>query len=437
MARMPLPEGTVTVTIGIVVAGIAAYGFLVLSGRALGSKLYGDLSVLWVLGFLAGPGVFMPLEQEVSRAIAARRAKGLGAQPVLRRAIALGAGMLGLLAIGSFVAAGPITNRLFDHHATLFVAFLICLTSLYVGYVARGYLSGNSRFGAYSVLVAGEGILRLLPVVAFSALGWHEVGPYGLAFGMAPLISAPLVLSRQRRLVKPGPQAPWGELTAALGYLVAASLLTQLLLNLAPLTVKLLSNANQQALAGNFLSGLVLARVPVVLFQAVLAALLPKLARLAAVGEMDEFRKSVRGLLLVVAAVGVLAVAGAVVAGSFALRLLFGPTFVLGRSDFGYLSLASIVFIVALTLGQALIAMRSYGYLTIGWIAGTVGFVAAVALVHPLLTRVEVGFLAGSATSAVVLGAFLLHRLRTGAPTLSRDEALVEEAAPLAAFPPA
>jgi O-antigen/teichoic acid export membrane protein len=40
-----------------------------------------------------------------------------------------------------------------------------------------------------------------------------------------------------------------------------------------------------------------LARVPLFLFQAVQAALLPRLARLAAEGEIDEFRAGFRRLM--------------------------------------------------------------------------------------------------------------------------------------------
>ena len=39
----------------------------------------------------------------------------------------------------------------------------------------------------------------------FAAAGWATVGPYGLAFGAAPLFAYPLVLARQRRLTSPGP----------------------------------------------------------------------------------------------------------------------------------------------------------------------------------------------------------------------------------------
>ncbi|MEY2589667.1 MAG: hypothetical protein QOJ67_1651, partial [Acidimicrobiaceae bacterium] len=76
-------------------AGVSAYGFLVLSARVLGKAEYAPLSVLWAAVFLAGPGFFLPLEQEVSRALAARRALGLGTGPVLRRAAMLGGALAG------------------------------------------------------------------------------------------------------------------------------------------------------------------------------------------------------------------------------------------------------------------------------------------------------------------------------------------------------
>ena len=68
----PLPEGTLEVGVGLVLAGLTAYGFTVVAARALGKTDYAPLSVLWAMVFLAGPGFFLPLEQEVSRALALR-----------------------------------------------------------------------------------------------------------------------------------------------------------------------------------------------------------------------------------------------------------------------------------------------------------------------------------------------------------------------------
>ena len=61
------------------VAGVSAYGFLFVADKALSKAEYSPLGALWSLGFLAGPGLFLPFEQEISRALAERRARGIEA----------------------------------------------------------------------------------------------------------------------------------------------------------------------------------------------------------------------------------------------------------------------------------------------------------------------------------------------------------------------
>ena len=63
-------------------------------------------------------------------------------------------------------------------------------------------------------------------------------------------------------------------------------------------------------LVTQFAYGVLLARIPLFMFQAVQAALLPRLSRLAATGELDEFRAGLRRLLMVVLAVGVVGTLG-------------------------------------------------------------------------------------------------------------------------------
>ena len=91
-----LPGGMVPVAAGLVVLGATSYGFLVLAARSLGPERYAPLSVLWALVFLVGPGVFVPLEQELARAIAARQATGRGAEDLVRKAGLAGVAMLEL-----------------------------------------------------------------------------------------------------------------------------------------------------------------------------------------------------------------------------------------------------------------------------------------------------------------------------------------------------
>ena len=76
-----LPRGSGVVGGWVLFTGLASYGFLTITGRALGPERYGGLSALWALGFLLGNGACLPIEQEVSRALASRAARGVGGAP--------------------------------------------------------------------------------------------------------------------------------------------------------------------------------------------------------------------------------------------------------------------------------------------------------------------------------------------------------------------
>jgi O-antigen/teichoic acid export membrane protein len=92
-------------------------------------------------------------------------------------------------------------------------------------------------------------------------------------------------------------------------------------------------------------------------------------------------------------------------------RLLFGAGFTLRAVDLAILAGASGVFLLALVVAQGLIALGAQARVTVGWTAGVVAFVLALAVHGPLVTRVEVAFLIGSSASAVVMAALLLPRL--------------------------
>src|SRR4029450_6797995 len=79
--RNPLPSGTAAVGVGLIVAGLSAYGFLFVANIALSDPESSPLGALWSLVFLAGPGLFLPFEQEISRALAERRGPDPGGAP--------------------------------------------------------------------------------------------------------------------------------------------------------------------------------------------------------------------------------------------------------------------------------------------------------------------------------------------------------------------
>ena len=76
--RTPLPEGTFAVGIGLIIAGLSSYLFFKVGQVALGKDDFKPIVALWFATFVVAPGFFLPLEQEMGRALAHRRAIGIG-----------------------------------------------------------------------------------------------------------------------------------------------------------------------------------------------------------------------------------------------------------------------------------------------------------------------------------------------------------------------
>lgn len=393
------------------IAGLTTYGYLAVSARSVGAARYAPLSALWAMVLIGGPGLFFPLEQEVARAVAARRARGEGVGPVVRRAAVLGA----LVATAVVVLMGAFRGQLgglLDDQPLLGLGLVLAVPGYAGQHLARGFLSGSSRFRTYGLVLAVEGTVRLTASLGLALGGVRSAGPYGVALGLAPLLALVVVRELPAGMRERGPQAPWPELSQALGHLLAASLLSQVLVNVGPVVVKALAPISQREAAGSFLAGLVLARVPLFLFAAVQAALLPSLARLAAAGRLREFSASVVRLLVVVTVVCTAATAAAATVGPATVRVLFGPGFALGGGDLAALAAASGAYIVALCSSQALIALAGHRQTTIGWLAGLVAFAAATSLPGEVVGKVERGLLAGAVSAALVHGVILVRRVR-------------------------
>ncbi len=415
-ARKALPEGTFAVGAGLIIVGLAAYGFQILSFRALPKGDYTALNGLWVLVFVTAPGFFLPLEQEVGRALADRRARELGGGPLVRRAGLLGGVLTAALILVGFALGPFIIDDIFHGRSLLIVCFAVALVTYAFQHLTRGTLSGNGRFGPYGQVFAFEGVCRIVPTAVLWIAGVDEPFFYGLCLAVPPLAASVWALRGQRGLLAPGPAAPYSELSQSLGYLFLGSVLAQALGYAAFLTATVLATDSQRDAVADFIVGLFLARIPILLFQAVQAALLPKLAGLAGAGRHDDFRSGLRKLVLVVVGIGVLGVVGGFTLGPWAGGILFGDKFTLGHNDLALLAAGSGAFILALTLAQALIALMGHARAAAAFALGIAGFAVVTALGDDLFLRVELGYLAGSLVAAGAMSALLLQRMRAGVP---------------------
>ena len=166
---------------------------------------------------------------------------------------------------------------------------MIALVTYAMQHITRGTLSGNGRFGPYGLILAAEGLLRFVPVMLLYIAGIDDILWYGLALAMPPALAAVISLRGQRDLLAPGPEAEWSELSTNLTLLFLGSLTAETLSYSAALGAILLAKGPvERAEAADFIVGFFIARIPILLFQAIQAALLPKLAALAGSGKSQR-----------------------------------------------------------------------------------------------------------------------------------------------------
>ncbi|MEK7411339.1 MAG: hypothetical protein AAB327_08170, partial [Actinomycetota bacterium] len=309
ISRTPFPEGTAAVGAGLFIAGLSAYAFFKVGQQALGQDGFKPIVAMWFVAFTFAPGFFLPLEQEVSRAIAHRRALGQGGAPIVRRVIPLAVVVVTALAIVTTLANGSITKHLFEGNGVVTLCLALTLATYAPFHLARGICSGSGRFGQYGTIIGTDGASRVLGCAGLWIAGVDTVGAYALVIALSPLVGVLVVGARGGLRCDEGPRADWSEITPNLSWLLLGSLFSAALVNAGPITVDLLGSNSSAARVTQFGNAVIFARIPLFLFQAVQAALLPRLARLAAKGDLGEFRHGLRRLLVLIGAVGILCVA--------------------------------------------------------------------------------------------------------------------------------
>jgi O-antigen/teichoic acid export membrane protein len=181
------------------------------------------------------------------------------------------------------------------------------------------------------------------------------------------------------------------------------------------IAVQLLVGRSDEAAAGVFLNGLQVARIPLFLFQAVLASLLPRLSRLAGSGELDHFAHSLRRLVTAILGLGLVATVLAVVAGPAVVGAVFGSAEVLTALDMGLLAISFVVIMAAICFDQALIALGGHRDMAIGWagaLAVLVLTILATSGISDAVLRVELGLLAAAVAAGVWMAGWFTVRLR-------------------------
>ncbi len=353
--------------------------------------MYTPLGMLWALSFLLGPGIFHPLEQQTARSIASRF--GEETTPVFKAASIVGGIATLLIVICALCFNSWLTEDIFSDQRSLLIAIILVVIGLGSAHLVKGVLAGTGRFKNYSRYLIGEGLGRLLVTAILVIFASGEVWMYGLALGLSPFIGISAALFRQKDLIKPGPKVKAKEISGSLGVLLIASLATAMVLNVSPLTVELLAEPNQKEEPGKFLNALLIARIPLFFFQAVQAALLPRLSQLMASKELEKFKHELMRLLGFVTVFGACFLFLIAVSGQWVTRIAFGSEYEISRQDMTLLAISSVGLMYALSLTQGLLALHRQGYSAAAWVSGIATFPATIFLGDDLFLRVEVALI--------------------------------------------
>ena len=403
VARSPLPSGSLTIGSGLLIGGVSIYVFFRLGQEALGQDGFKPIVSLWFVMFALVPGFFLPLEQEVSRAVAHRRALGDGVRPVVRKVAPVAAVITVALLCSVAVARSRFTNDLFEGSAVVTLALMIALVGYAPFHIARGICSGMGHFRIYSTMIALDGLLRVVACAIFLGIGLDRVGPYALMVALVPLVIALGAFASGRLRTTPGTPATWSELAPNLGWLLLGTLCAGALINAGPLTVDLLGEGTAPELVTRFGNAVLLARIPLFLFQAVNAAMLPRLTQLATVGAASEFREVLRRLFLLVGSVGVIGVVGAFVAGPWVLELVYDGG--IDRRTITLLAFASALYMMAQACAQSVLSMSGHVLVAMGWVASFATFVMTAAWSsNDLFLRVELALISSAVVALLIFG---------------------------------
>jgi O-antigen/teichoic acid export membrane protein len=406
--------------VGVGLTGVITYVYFFIASHVLSKPDYGQITVLWSAVFITISTLYRPVEQLLSRHISEHRVKGepLGEPMRVAATIQLGLGMI--FAVLALVLRGPLQDGLLEGNETLYWIFFSAVLFYAASYFARGYLAGMRNFGLFAAMILSESVFRTLfaVLVAIGLLSGQSAVAVGIvAAPSLSLLIVPLAFARRARSAPPVEPREKADdafsLRHGTGFAVAVLLIMlseQAFLNAGPLIVRGLQGA---AAAGFIFNVLMLARAPLQLFQAVSTSILPHLTSLHTSDAPDserEFHRSVRMVLLAVAAFTAITALAVIVAGPQLMQLAFSNKFTYDRAGLLLVTLGMGLYLSSVTVNQACIAQGQVRRASLRWVGCAAAFVAwtFLPIVGDEFRRVEIGFVLAAGLLLGLL--FLIYR---------------------------
>ncbi len=387
-----------SVSSAYLIAGLTMYALMAVAKGQLSSSEFDLFAVLWALGFAAAAVAAVPVEQELTRAVAVGVSLGLRPWRDVRKAYEIAVG-LGLSVAAVAVAA--MTVGVFGAEAerggSIAVIFLLIVSECTVS-ASRGVLAGLGRTDSVAMLVVGQAVLRFACAAGVVLLGYGAVGTAGAvaAANVVVLGFLPFIRSASQRGLAEAKALSSGGIRR----LAMSSPARALFAIGTPALAGAAAGPDDVGQVGDVLVALSLTSAPVLLAAAMQAVFLPGLATAVRSGRHDEVALFVRRSLLFNTGVGLLAALVAGTVGPKALSLLFGGASSVSAPALVAMTVGAALLFLANLLTSVLIARERHAAVALWWSAGAVVMLVAVTVQTPLGLRIGVSVLVGAATVA-------------------------------------
>lgn len=366
--------------LGTLLIGASGYLFLAVIGHGrFDPTTTAALSATYLLAAVFGPGAFIALEQETSRVISDLLARAAAPRPAARRLLIVCV-VLAMLTLLTLAVVTPVLlTRVLNGDVGLVLALVGSVVGSAAVYYVRGITGGQRRFGRYAATVVTDGAARIVGLSVLALSGNADPIAYAVALCAGPAIGW-LVTS-----FGSGPPAPGRPITppgyALLGrdvsWLLVSSVLSLAMANLAPVVVTGML-VDGPAIAAGFATAVVLTRIPLLLMGPIQALILPRMTAAAAGGKLRELRQDVGRGLMIISALGAVAVAIIAILGQRLITLLFGTqAATIGGTELVLLTISAVLFMAVQLLQPALVSLRRHGALMVAWIVGALVFVGS------------------------------------------------------------
>jgi O-antigen/teichoic acid export membrane protein len=432
-ARSSYARGARVAGIGIAATALVTQAYFSLASHELTRHDYGGISLLWSAIFLVCSILYRPVEQMLSRSIADRDARGISGNEHLRVAAIIQLALAAVFLVAVLALRGPLQDDLFSGESALYWVLVIAVPAYAASYFARGFLAGSRRLALYGVLVFVESTSRC--TFALLAVLGVATSQSFVATGMAvaPVLSllvVPWALGRRVRsdstrdvrvaeaadvaALEEAPAEAEFTLAHGAGFATAVLLIMvceQAFLNAGPLIVKSAAGADSTAIAGFAFNVVLIARAPLMLFQAIQTAILPHLTELSATEDVPGFRRAVGVTVRAIAAFAAVVALALLLAGPFAMHVLFGDKgFDYGRFGLVAIALGMGLYLCAATLNQAALARARAGEAAVCWLFSAVAYVVFLLIPgwHDRVLQLEIGYAVGAAVLCASL--YVLYR---------------------------